>query len=66
MSFLVGFVSFQAIKMSSFYINNNNNNNNNMCAVIMWVFGLFHYVVISGHNFSSANKSFRRSLHQYN
>lgn len=50
MSILVGFVSFQAIKMSSFYINNNNNT----CAVIMWVFGLFLCVVISGHNFSSA------------
>jgi len=53
MSVLVGFVSFQAIKMSSFYINNNNNNIIT-CAVIMWVFSLFHYVVICGHNFSSA------------
>jgi len=50
MSVLVGFVSFQAIKMSSLYINNDNNNT---CAMIMWLFGLFHYVVISGHNFSS-------------
>jgi len=29
------------------------NNNNIVCAVIVWVFGLFHYVVISGHSFSS-------------
>lgn len=50
MSILVGFVSLHTIKMSSFCINNNTNN---MCAVIMWVFGLFHFVIISGHNFSS-------------
>jgi hypothetical protein len=49
MSVLVGFVSCQAIKMSSFYINNNII----MCAVIMSVNSLFHSVVISGHNFSS-------------
>jgi len=41
MSVLVGFVSFETIKMSSVYINNNNNNNV-MCTVIMWVFGCFN------------------------
>ena len=41
MCILVGFVSFQTIKMSSVDINNNNNNDNNMCGMIMWVFGCF-------------------------
>jgi hypothetical protein len=39
--------------------------NNILCAVITWVLGLFHFVVISEHNFSS-DKYFRMSLHWYN